>query len=152
MQVQFTDIKQKDYPELAEMIFSLYWEDDDGEEMDSTKIEDTFFALTNDPEKGRILMIKTDNSIIGYAILVFCWNIEYGGKILIIDDLYIKPQWRNKGLASQFFYYLTKEYKSKVVALKLEVSPSNSDAQRLYIRNGFTTAHNIHMMKMIGSD
>lgn len=89
------------------------------------------------------------SAVIGYAILVFCWNTEFGGRFVIIDDLYIRPEFRSKGIGAGFFDFLTEEYGGKAAALALEASPGNKDAIRLYERYGFEPAHNVHMMKRI---
>lgn len=166
MKIRYDDFQNGEYRELEAMMLALYAEDDDGEAMDPEKIKSTVEALDGYPDRGRILLFRLGDQdqeapespdrqetgqvpAIGYAILVYCWNSEYGGRFVIIDDLYIKPEYRNRGLATGFFDYLADFYQGKAAALMLEASPANTDAQRLYLRYGFHPAHSVHMMKRI---
>ena len=54
----------------------------------------------------------------------------------LVEDLYFKPEYRGRGLGTQVFAYVQDHY-PKALRIRLEVSPANRDAARLYGRLGF---------------
>jgi ribosomal protein S18 acetylase RimI-like enzyme len=56
---------------------------------------------------------------------------------LYVDKLYIQPEFRRKGLASNVFQYLIKTRKK---ALALNVNKNNLPAVSCYLKNGFKIA------------
>ena len=105
-------------------------------------------ALAGNPKRGKIIVFAKENTIIGYSILIFYWSNEYGGVVLHIDELYVKPEHRGGGVATKFFRYLLRSQQS-VVALQLEVTPSNKRALNYYNRLGFKKARNLHLIRTI---
>lgn len=128
------------------MIFALYREDPDGEIMDEEKIDKTIRELNRYPEKGTIYIFENEDGIIGYALVIFYWSNEFGGNLLNIDELYVYPTWRNKGIATKFFEFLFDIYERKVSGFCLEVTQSNRRALDYYKRIGFKEKDNINMI------
>src|SRR5206468_1046489 len=54
-----------------------------------------FFAL---PEYGRAWLIYSDRDIAGYVILTVSYSFEYRGRDGFLDELYIEPEFRRRGL------------------------------------------------------
>jgi ribosomal protein S18 acetylase RimI-like enzyme len=106
--------------------------------MNDEKISRTFEQLQTHPQTGTILVIENQAGIIGYSILINFWSNEYGGIILVIDELYIAEPFRGKGVGSAFLRYLIQSRYNHWVGLKLEVLPYNTEALRLYEKLGFT--------------
>ncbi len=82
---------------------------------------------------------EPDGKIIGYSIVSLGYSTEYGGVCLWIEDIYLSPECRGRGVGSQFFAFLEEEYRGKAVRLRLEAEPSNTGAIRMYQRHGFET-------------
>ena len=76
-------------------------------------------------------------NVIGYALITSYWCNEEGGTVQILDELYIDPDDRHQGYASEFMEWLQKEYKGQAVSITLEVLTSNQRAQNLYKKEGF---------------
>ena len=143
MDVKFRPFNHNDSSELREMIFSLYSEDPDGGKVKEENISGTIRELTANSHKGTITIFETEGEVIGYAILIFFWSNEYGGDILHIDEIYVKPSWRGKGIASDFI----NGYMDKVKAIWLEVIPTNEKAMRFYKKLGFKETKNTWLIK-----
>jgi GNAT superfamily N-acetyltransferase len=145
MNITYRQFISVDKKAVAELIKALYREDSEGKPISNEQINKTIKELLNHPEKGTILLIEKDGEIIGYSILVnFCSN-EYGGNILDIDELFIKPEFCGKGIGTRFIKYLVKNKFSNSVAVRLEVMPSNKKALQLYERMGFISSENKHL-------
>ena len=55
-----------------------------------------------------------------------------------IEELYITPDFRGRGLGSAFLQYLEEHLPEGVTRLRLEIAPDNEGARSLYLRKGFT--------------
>jgi ribosomal protein S18 acetylase RimI-like enzyme len=143
----FRSFGDHDLPDLEEMIFALYREDAYGEVMSCQKIQYTVQELLKHPEKGTITMSCLNEAIVGYAIVIYCWSNEYGGDIASIDEFYIKPSWRGKGIGTSFLQYIGTMKAGYVKGLQVEVTPMNERAFAYYSRQGFVPAKNRHLFK-----
>jgi len=147
MEVKFRPLRRTDYSELKRMIHALYIEDPVNEPITDKKIAKTVIELRRNPCKGKIILLEKDGVTIGYSILIFYWSDEYGGDILHIDELYVKPEHRERGAATCFFKHIAQTYRDKIVAIQLEVSPSNTRAMNYYRKLGFKRTKNVHLTR-----
>jgi ribosomal protein S18 acetylase RimI-like enzyme len=82
--------------------------------------------------------LKHERTIIGYFVLSLGYSPEHGGKDGFIDDIYIAPEWRGRGLgraALDLAVDAARHHGARV--LLLEVEPDNQRAYRLYETSGF---------------
>ena len=77
------------------------------------------------------------DTVCGYALLTFSYSNEYGGKIMIIDEIYIMGEHRKKGLAGRFIQAIVFEHQHDVVYVEVEVKKDNSGAINLYKKFDF---------------
>ena len=130
------------------MMYELSHEDPSVEKITDKKISLTFSKLSNNPNIGRIVVFERAKTIIGYAILIPYWSNEYGGNILHIDELYVKPEHRGRGIATSFLKQILSS-KQGIVALQLEVTPTNTRAKNYYRKLGFRKSKNLHLIRKI---
>ena len=148
MNVGYRNFEARDFGDLSAMMYCLYEEDPEGQAIDDAKIENTVLECAVNPEKLRIVMICADETIAGYGIICFVWSNEYGGDILTIDELYIKKEYRNRRLASDFIRHHMSAYKN-AAAIAVETTPSNKAAARLYGSLGFAPSQNNHLVRKL---
>lgn len=74
--------------------------------------------------------------IAGYGMTAPSYTTEYGGLCVWIEDLYVKPEYRGRGIGSEFLLYIKEEY-PEAVRFKLEVEPENERAVEVYKKNGY---------------
>ena len=110
---------------------------EDGHALDAPG-EAAIAVLIATPELGRLWLIEDNGDTIGYVALCFGFSIEYGGRDAFIDDLYIVPDARGRGLGGTAMQLVAQDARaSGCLALHLEVMDENSGATRLYERHGF---------------
>ncbi len=129
----------------------LYAEDPNSDSKTTSRppsIKLTMAEFERKPDKGSLISILEGTDLIGYAIIIFFWSNEYGGDVIEIDELYISPASRNRGVGSSFFTWLEIEYKDSARGLSLQVSPQNCQAVELYERLGFSLSPNKHLLKL----
>lgn len=136
-------------PELQKMVLALYREDPPGQHMSSRKIRHTITELSTHPDKGAITTMHVGDAIAGYAIIIYYWSNEYGGNIAHIDEFYVKPPWRNKGIGSSYLKHITQTKGMNLKGIHVETTPANQKALTFYSRHGFKQAENRHMFRKL---
>ncbi len=92
-------------------------------------------------KKDSCMIVAKDenNNILGYGFgfIMDCGDV-YDDKVAQLDALYIKPEYRNKGIARQIIQYFTEWSKNnKVSYIELKVFNNNNKAIKLYEKEGF---------------
>jgi GNAT superfamily N-acetyltransferase len=150
MHVTFEGLHRKDFHVFHRMVFSLYREDPCGERMSRRNINRSVHELSSHPEKGTIYVFRYGASVVGYAIVINYWSNEYGGNILSIDELFIKPDWRGKRIGTSFIDYLTGLKGRCTKGIQVEATPTNKNALAFYNSRGFQLSKNLFLLKTIG--
>jgi len=87
---------------------------------------------------GAAYLIGPARAPMGYVIISFGWSVEFGGLDGFIDEIYLRPAVRGRGIASETLLSLPKALAGAgITALHLEVDRDNDRAKRLYARAGF---------------
>jgi ribosomal protein S18 acetylase RimI-like enzyme len=87
---------------------------------------------------GAAYLIGPARAPMGYVIVTFGWSIEMGGMDAFIDEIYLRPAVRGRGIAGEILISLPKALATAgIKALHLEVDRDNERAKRLYGRAGF---------------
>ena len=81
-----------------------------------------------------------DGQIAGYSMVSKSFTTEYGGICAWIEDLYVKEEYRRRGISKQFFEKLPSMY-PEIVRFKLEVEPENERAIETYKNCGYSKLH-----------
>jgi len=88
---------------------------------------------------GCAYLIGPARTPIGYIVITFGWSVEFGGLDGIVDELYIRPGVRGRGIASEALNALPRALAGAGLrAVHLEVEKDNAAAIKLYRRAGFT--------------
>jgi ribosomal protein S18 acetylase RimI-like enzyme len=99
---------------------------------------------------GRAWLVHEGAELVGYAVLCLGFGIEYGGADAFVDDLYLVPGARGRGLGTAVMARLEDEARAMgLAALFLVVDPENLPARRLYDRRGFEGTHWLLMAKRL---
>ncbi|MFC6638378.1 GNAT family N-acetyltransferase [Sulfitobacter sp. JBTF-M27] len=87
---------------------------------------------------GVAYLIGPPRAPIGYIVVCFGWSVEFGGLDAIIDELYIRPGVRGRGIATEALIALPRALaEGGLRAIHLEVDRENEKAIKLYKRAGF---------------
>ncbi|SFT76435.1 GNAT family N-acetyltransferase [Sedimentitalea nanhaiensis] len=96
---------------------------------------------------GAAYLLGPARAPMGYIIVTFGWSVEFGGMDGFIDELYLRPAIRKRGIASEALISLPKALaQAGVKALHLEVNRTNGSAQKLYARAGFRAREDYMLM------
>jgi GNAT superfamily N-acetyltransferase len=67
---------------------------------DHALAERAFAAILADERLGYVWLIEDETRIVGYVVVALRFGMEYGGLMACLDDLFVLPQSRNKGLST----------------------------------------------------
>lgn len=96
---------------------------------------------------GRIWLIEANGERVGYIALCFGYTLEFAGLDAFVDEFYIAPTHRGRGLGGLVLERVAGEAKRcSVRALHLEVARTNVAAARLYRACGFIARDRYHLM------
>lgn len=94
--------------------------------------------LLADGEVGRAWLATVDGRTAGYAVVTFGFSLEYGGRDAFVDELFVRPAHRRRGLGERLLATIeSAAAEHGVGALHLEVEGDNDGAASLYRRRGF---------------
>lgn len=87
---------------------------------------------------GVVYLIGPQRAPIGYIVITFGWSVEFGGMDAFVDELFIRPAVRGRGIATEILSTLPRALgQAGVRAIHLEVDQDNTAAHKLYTRTGF---------------
>ena len=87
---------------------------------------------------GAAYLIGPSRAPIGYLVVTFGWSLEFGGLDGFLDEIYVRPGVRGRGIASEVLQALPRALAGAgLKALHLEVAKDAVRTQALYKRAGF---------------
>lgn len=104
-----------------------------------------FFKEILSGEIVKVCFIMCGGEAAGYAICCLSASQEACGRVLWLDELYIKPQFRGKGLGKKLFEFI--ENSDEYEFIRLEVEKENGRAMKLYLSLGYNDAEYLSLYK-----
>jgi ribosomal protein S18 acetylase RimI-like enzyme len=102
--------------------------------------------LIASPSLGALFVVEASDRVAAYLVLTFGYSLEFGGRDAFVDELYVAPAARKKGLGTSALDVAEQACRAAGVrALHLEVERTNLEAKSLYDRRGFYE-HSRHLM------
>jgi ribosomal protein S18 acetylase RimI-like enzyme len=99
---------------------------------------------------GVAYMIGPQRAPIGYVVVTFGWSLEFGGLDGFIDEIFIRPSVRGRGIASEVLGALWQALRpAGLKALHLEVARDDHAARRLYERCRFVPREGFMLMSRV---
>jgi ribosomal protein S18 acetylase RimI-like enzyme len=87
---------------------------------------------------GRAWMLAVGDRDVGYALAYYRHSIDHGGRIAVLDDLWVTVNRRGHGLGARLLEAVCEDLRALGArAVLLEVDPANKVAISLYSRFGF---------------
>ena len=145
MQITIRYMEKKDKSEVIEMMSVFYaspalWTNGSPEIFEA----DVDNCIGDNPYiEGYVF--ECENTIQGYAMLAKSFSTEFGKPCIWIEDIYIKSEYRKRGIGKMFFDYIEEKYPNSIFRLELE--PENEAALHLYEKCGFEILPYMEMKK-----
>ena len=127
--------ERKDRPQLLDLIegyFAFY-----RTPFVRPKVEALLDLLEQDSRLGVQMVAEADGRLQGFASLYACVDTLVADRILVMNDLFVDPSLRNRGIGAALFdASLAYATAHRYARLDWVTAQDNSDAQRFYDRQG----------------
>jgi GNAT superfamily N-acetyltransferase len=129
--------KLDDVPVLAQLLGVLFAQEHDFQPDPELQVLGLTLIIEN-PSIGLILVAKEQSAIVGMVNLLFSVSTALGAKVAILEDMFVLPEWRDRGMGSQIIERAIQEARDQGCArITLLTDTTNESAHRFYSRHGF---------------
>ncbi|MCB9281385.1 MAG: GNAT family N-acetyltransferase [Lewinellaceae bacterium] len=148
MSLEFRLAGPEDIEQILDMMEDFYAIDLYPFNREETRINVEKFIA--DPGLGRLWLVSTPEAVAGYAVLTFGYSFEFKGRDAFVDELYVVPEQRSKGLGAVILDYVLDQARAAgIKAVHLEVEKHNEKANRLYRSRQFEAHKRALMTKWL---
>ncbi len=111
-------------------------------------IRPTLERLLRSRSLGRAWLIRDGVRAVGYVILTYCLDLEFGGIEGLVTDLFIQEAHRGRGLGRRALDAVDDHCRAhRIGTVELQVEENNIAAQEFYRRVGFKRLSRIVMTR-----
>jgi GNAT superfamily N-acetyltransferase len=126
-----------DIPQLLSLV-RRYWDFEGISGFEALRIELLLQQLLADPARGAIWVAESEGTLCGYLIVVLVLSIEHRGLMGEIDELFVLPEARSRGIGTQLLAAAEKTLTQHgCVRLQLQLGTSNPRGLAFYQRHGY---------------
>lgn len=126
-----------DIPQLCELLAILFTQEADFRP-DTNKQSDGLRRIIEQPEVGRILVLREDERIVGMVNLLYTVSTACGGKVALLEDMIVHSSQRGNRLGSKLLQAAIELAKREgCLRITLLTDRTNDAAIRFYQRHGF---------------
>jgi ribosomal protein S18 acetylase RimI-like enzyme len=102
------------------------------------EIEQAVRGMLDDERRGFILVAHEGDLRAGLAYVAFTWSLEHGGLTSWLEELYVRPELRERGIGRALLLAAHEAARAAgCAATDLEVDADHRRAARLYEREGY---------------
>src|SRR5258708_39667582 len=96
-------------------------------------------ALLRNPSQGKMWLMENHKKPVGYALLTYNFELEYGGAEGVLRDLFVEKKFRNQGVGSLALYEIEDYCRERGMrALQVQLPIRNKSAAIYYRKPGFS--------------
>jgi GNAT superfamily N-acetyltransferase len=106
-------------------------------EPDDEGLRKMFEILISDPSQGAVFIARDEGKAVGFATLDWKWSSLKAARIGYLEDLYVDPETRGKGIADALIAVCAERCRELgMPAMEWLTAPDNHRAQKVYNRTG----------------
>ncbi len=135
----------EDMPQLVELLVALFSQEEDFRP-DKTKQEHGLRLILEQPNRGRIFVLRTDHMVIGMVNLLFTISTAEGGLVILMEDVIVHPQHRRQGYGGRLLEHALEFARSKHFRrITLLTDKISAESQAFFGKHGFSFSSMIPM-------
>ena len=128
---------RSDVPQLLALV-RRYWDYEHIAGFEALRVELLLQQLIAEPRLGAAWVAETGGRLIGYLIAVTVLSLEHGGLMAEIDELFVLPEERSRGVGGRLLAAAEAALTAGGCArLQLQLAVTNSAARSFYQRHGY---------------
>ena len=126
----------EDLARVAQLV--LAFQAEMGREADPAELEDALVPLLEGAPQGALWLVGPRSAPVGYVAVGFGWSIEAGGLVAQVDQLYIRPAVRRRGMGGEALDALARTLsEAGARAISIDVAEPDAKSHRFYARARF---------------
>ena len=139
----------EDLPDLVELVSELM--DLQIDFMSNPEAHERGLALIlEQPNRGRIFVLRNDDRIFGMVNLLFTISTALGGLVILLEDFVIHPNHRGQGYGTLLLDYVKDFAKQKnFKRITLLTDKMSSESQNFFQKEGFAHSNMVPMRLMV---
>ena len=139
----------EDLPALTELVMNLFTLSGDFSP-DRTVQERGLQLILEQPNRGRILVVRNHDQIFGMVNLLFTISTACGGFVILMEDVVIHPDHRGQGYGTMLVDYVAEFAKKKhFKRITLLTDRISAESQAFFTKRGFDYSKMIPMRRII---
>ena len=145
MQSMIRNIQERDREAVLSMMRTFYASDavwsNGSDEIFAADVD----ACLSDSPYIEGYVFEDDGALQGYAMVAKSFSTEFGKPCMWLEDIYVAPEFRDRGIGSAFMSFIQNKYPDAI--FRLEVEPENERAVHVYEKCGFVVIPYMEMKK-----
>jgi GNAT superfamily N-acetyltransferase len=139
----------EDLPALTELVMNLF--DVSGDFTPDRAVQERGLQLIlEQPNRGRIFVVRNHDSIFGMVNLLFTISTARGGFVILMEDVVIHPDHRGQGYGTMLLDYVQDFAKKKhFKRITLLTDRISEESQEFFKKRGFEHSNMIPMRRII---
>ncbi|MBT8044345.1 MAG: GNAT family N-acetyltransferase [Verrucomicrobiae bacterium] len=139
----------EDLPELVQLVEELMELQDDFTP-DPVAHERGVALILEQPNRGRIFVLRNEDRIFGMVNLLFTISTAMGGLVILLEDFVIHPDHRGQGYGTMLLDYVADFAKQKnFKRITLLADKMSADSQKFFKKEGFNHSNMVPMRRVI---
>jgi GNAT superfamily N-acetyltransferase len=138
MLISFRPCGLKDHKTLLKFVSAYYRFEKI--KFDRTSLSKGLDTLLRNLSQGQAWLMENHKKPVGYAVLTYNFDLEYGGVEGMLTDLFVEKQYRDQGIGSLALYEIEDFCRERgIQTIEVQVLQRNKNAEIFYRKAGFTT-------------
>ena len=119
-------------------------------DFDAKAIRSGLRELLKNRSVGQAFLVISNSSPAGYTILIDSFDLEFGGHVAFVTDLYLEPACRRRGIGTEIMKRLEQFCRRQgVKTIELQAERRNRAALSFYRRLGFRRHDRVALSKRL---
>jgi len=126
-----------DVPQLLALV-RRYWDHEHIDGFEALRVELLLQQLLSEPHLGAAWVAEAEGRLTGYLIAVTVLSLEHGGVMAEIDEFFVLPEARARGVGTQLLAAAEAALAARgCVRLQLQLAVGNTAARDFYQHRGY---------------
>lgn len=139
----------EDLPALTELVMDLFAKSGDFSP-DRAVQEKGLQLILEQPNRGRIFVLRNNHRIFGMVNLLFTISTARGGFVILMEDVIVHPDHRGQGYGGMLLKHVLDFAKQKnFKRITLLTDKIGQESQEFFQKNGFEYSNMIPMRRII---
>jgi GNAT superfamily N-acetyltransferase len=141
----------EDLPSLTELLMDLFAQESDFRADYNAQMRGLRLLLEQ-PNRGRVFVLRSPSKIIGMINLLFTISTAEGGFVIVLEDLIIDANFRGQGFGSELMKYAIDYAKQKdFLRITLLTDRASESSLAFFEKHGFQRSDMVPMRLWLGT-